>query len=104
MLTAEIRTIAADTLWLSPFYEQDSIAFHFTWKPLVADVLAVLPQIERALKPFGPRPHWGKLFAASVQDLEAVYPKLPDFRQLLQKFDGDGKFRNGFLARYVWGT
>ena len=63
----------------------------------------MLPQIEGALEPFGIRPHWGKLFAASAQDLEAVYPKLPDFRGLLQTFDGDGKFRNEFTARYVWG-
>ena len=103
LLTAEIRTIAADTLWLSPFYEQDSIAFHFTWKPLLDDVLTVLPQIESALAPFGPRPHWGKLFTASAEDLEAVYPKLPDFRRLLQKFDGGGKFRNEFSSRYVSG-
>jgi xylitol oxidase len=103
VLTSEIRTVAADTLWLSPFYERDSIAFHFTWKPRLDDVLTVLPQIEGALEPFGMRPHWGKLFAASAQDLDAVYPKLPDFRRLLQKFDGDGKFCNEFVARYVWG-
>ncbi len=103
LLTSEIRTVAADTLWLSPFYEQDSIAFHFTWKPLLDDVLTVLPQIESALAPFGPRPHWGKLFTASAEDVEAVYPKLPDFRRLLQTFDGDGKFRNEFISRYVSG-
>jgi alditol oxidase len=103
LLTSEVRTVAADTLWLSPFYEQDSIAFHFTWKPLLDDVLTVLPQIESALAPFGVRPHWGKLFAASAEDLEAVYPKLPDFRRLLQKFDGGGKFRNEFVARHAWG-
>ena len=103
LLTSEIRTVAADTLWLSPFYEQDSIAFHFTWKPQLDDVLTVLPQIERALEPFGARPHWGKLFTASAEDLEALYPKLPDFRRLLEKLDGGGKFRNEFIARYVWG-
>jgi xylitol oxidase len=103
LLTSEIRTIAADTLWLSPFYEQDSIAFHFTWKPRLDDVLTVLPQIEGALKPFGARPHWGKLFTASAEDLEAVYPKLPDFRRLLERLDGGGKFRNEFIARYVCG-
>jgi alditol oxidase len=103
LLTSEIRTVAADTLWLSPFYERDSIAFHFTWKSQLNDVLIVLPQIERALAPFGARPHWGKLFTASAQDLEAVYPKLPDFRRLLEKLDGGGKFRNEFIARYVWG-
>src|ERR1700750_2665370 len=76
---SEIRTIAADTLWLSPFYERDSIAFHFTWKPLGDEVLGVLPLIETALAPFAVRPHWGKLFAVPPQNLEAVYPKLPAF-------------------------
>ena len=59
LLTSEIRTVAKDTLWLSPFSEQDGIAFHFTWKPLLDDVLTLLPQIESALEPFGVRPHWG---------------------------------------------
>ncbi len=103
LLTSEIRTVAADTLWLSPFYGQDSIAFHFTWKPRGEEVLAVLPRIESALEPFGVRPHWGKLFIRAAEDLEAVYPKLPDFRRLVQKLDGAGTFRNEFVSRYVWG-
>lgn len=103
LLISEIRTVAADALWLSPFYEQDSVAFHFTWKPRTDDVLTVLPQIETALAPFPVRPHWGKLFAAPAQALEAVYPKLPDFRRLVQRFDSGGKFRNAFITRYVYG-
>jgi alditol oxidase len=99
LLISEIRTIAADNLWLSPFYAQDSIAFHFTWKPLGNEVLAVLPQIEAALAPFNPRPHWGKLFTMS--DLAAVYPKLPAFRELRAKLDSAGKFRNAFSDRYL---
>ena len=96
LLVSEIRTIAADTLWLSPFHERDSIAFHFTWKPLVTDVLAVLPRIEAALEPFEPRPHWGKVFLASPPQVEAVYPKLPAFRQLRERLDETGKFHNDF--------
>jgi alditol oxidase len=103
LLISEIRTVAADTLWLSPFYEQDSIAFHFTWQPRSADVLAVLPRIEAALAPFRPRPHWGKLFTVPAQALDAVYPMLPDFRRLMERFDGGGKFRNDFMARHVSG-
>jgi xylitol oxidase len=98
LLVSEIRSIAADTLWLSPFYEQDSVAFHFTWQPRPAGVLAVLPQIESALAPFGVRPHWGKLFAGAPQ---ARYPKLPEFRRLAQDLDPGGKFHNAFLRRYV---
>jgi xylitol oxidase len=99
LLISEIRTIAADKLWLSPFSERDSIAFHFTWKPLGDEVLAVLPQIEAALAPFGARPHWGKLFAMS--GLEDVYPELPAFRELRARLDGAGKFRNEFVDRYL---
>jgi xylitol oxidase len=103
LLISEIRTVTADTLWLSPFYEQDSVAFHFTWQPRSAEVLAVLPRIEAALAPFRPRPHWGKLFTVPAQALEGVYPRLPDFRRLMERFDGGGKFRNDFIARHVSG-
>jgi alditol oxidase len=103
LFVSEIRSIAADKLWLSPFYEQDSIAFHFTWQPRPAEVLAVLPKLESALAPFGVRPHWGKLFVGSAEALEAVYPRLPDFRRLAHELDSGGKFRNAFLRRYVFG-
>lgn len=99
---SEIRSIAADTLWLSPFFDQESVAFHFTWKPLPADVLALLPRIETVLAPFEARPHWGKLFVASPDLIGAAYPKLADFRELVRKFDSRGTFRNDFLNRYIF--
>jgi alditol oxidase len=102
LFVSEIRSIAADTLWLSPFFEQDSIAFHFTWQPRPAEVLAVLPQIESALEPFGVRPHWGKLFVGSAEGIAAAYPRLPDFRRLARELDERGAFRNAFLERYVF--
>ena len=100
LLVSELRTIAADRLWLSPCYARDTIAFHFTWKPLVREVTAVLPGIEAALAPFGARPHWGKLFAASGQELESVYPMLPAFRRLRARLDPNGTFGNAFVERY----
>ncbi len=99
---SEIRAIASDTFWLSPFFERNSVALHFTWKPLRDEVLAMLPQIEGLLAPFGARPHWGKLFVGSADLIEGAYPKLPDFRRLAERFDGGGKFRNAFLDRYVF--
>jgi xylitol oxidase len=102
LFVSEIRSIAADTLWLSPFFEQDSVAFHFTWKPLPAEVLALLPRIESALAPYDVRPHWGKLFVGSAELIEARYPKLPDFRRLARELDGGGTFRNAFLDEYVF--
>ena len=96
LFISEIRAVAADALWLSPFYEQDSVAFHFTWKPLVAEVSAILPSIENALEPFAARPHWGKLFTMQPERLEAVYSELPAFRRLRARLDPNGTFENEF--------
>ena len=60
--STEIRTIAADRLWLSPQYERDSVAIHFTWNRDPEAVERVLVDVEAALAPFDARPHWGKLF------------------------------------------
>ncbi|MFJ4285512.1 D-arabinono-1,4-lactone oxidase [Paenarthrobacter nicotinovorans] len=97
LFISEIRTIAADEFWLSPFYKQQSVALHFTWKPMQAEVEAILPELEEALQPFGSRPHWGKLFTPEQYDFSALYPRFEDFRALAQANDPTGKFRNGLL-------
>ncbi|MDV2979202.1 UNVERIFIED_CONTAM: FAD-binding protein [Actinomycetes bacterium ARC8] len=104
LLVSEVRTIAADELWLSGNYGRDGIALHFTWKPQQEAVEALLPRIEEALAPFAARPHWGKLFAASSTQLSGLYPKFNDFIALAQRLDPAGKFRNEFLQRNVFGA
>lgn len=96
LLTSEIRAVAADSLWLSPFHERDSVCIHFTWKPLGPKVHAVLPRIEAALAAFEPRPHWGKVF---IQSPAQGYPRLPAFRALRTRLDPDRKFGNAFDAQ-----
>ncbi len=96
LLTSEIRAVAADSLWLSPFHERDSVCIHFTWKPLAAKVHAVLPRIEAALAPFEPRPHWGKVF---IRSPALSYPRLPEFRALRARLDPERVFGNAFDAQ-----
>lgn len=95
----EIRTVAADELWLSPAYQRPSLCLGFTWRKHAAEVAALLPEIERVLEPYEPRPHWGKLFA--MRDLDGRFPRLGDFRELMAEYDPRGKFRNPFLDRIV---
>ena len=99
----EIRTIAADTLWLSPQYGQDTVAIHFTWKPEPDAVARVLVSVEAALAPYGARPHWGKTFSAEAADIAPLYERLPDFRALAGRLDPRGAFRNAWLERRVLG-
>lgn len=96
---SEIRTVAADDLWMSPFYGEDSAAFHFSWKLDVPGVAAFLPDLETALIPFDARPHWAKLFTTSPARLLSLYPRLPDFIALTHELDPTGKFHNAYLSR-----
>jgi xylitol oxidase len=95
---SEVRTIASDRLWMSPQYGQDTVAIHFTWEPQPERVGLALAQVERALAPFHPRPHWGKLFLAPAG---GMYQRLADFAGLLDRFDPRGAFRNQWLETRV---
>ena len=104
LLISEIRTIAADDLWMSPCHKQDSVTIHFTWKPDWPNVSKVLPVIEKELAPFQARPHWGKLFTVSPERLRSLYEKMPEFIALSKVFDPQGKFRNDFLNTNIFGA
>jgi alditol oxidase len=104
LFITEIRTIAADDLWMSPCHQQDSVTIHFTLKPDWPAVRNLLPVIERELAPFQARPHWGKLFTMAPDRLRSSYAKLPDFLELAKKYDPKGKFRNDFLDTNVYGS
>lgn len=97
LFISEIRTIAADDLWMSPCYQEDCIAIHFTWKPEWDAVSKLLPVIEKELEPFQARPHWGKLFTMNPTTLHKHYRKLDEFKKLVNNYDPKGKFRNDFL-------
>ena len=91
---SEIRTVAADALWMSTAYGRDSVALHFTWKPEPID--HVLTAVESALAPFDPRPHWGKLFLRAPR-----YERQDDFLALRERLDPRGAFVNDWLARVL---
>jgi xylitol oxidase len=99
---SEIRTIAADDLWMSTAYAQDSVAIHFTWVKDMPAVLPVLGLLEERLAPYDARPHWGKLFTTTPEVLRDRYPRLTDFHQLVRRYDPNGTFTNAFLDRHLF--
>jgi xylitol oxidase len=103
LFITEIRTIAADNLWMSPCHKQTSVTIHFTWKPETEAVLKLLPLIEKELAPFNARPHWGKVFTLEPKILQSRYEKLTDFKKLVAEYDPHGKFRNAFLEKNIYG-
>jgi xylitol oxidase len=98
---SEIRTTAADRLWMSPQHGRDTIGIHFTWAREPDAVARVLADLEAALAAFRARPHWGKLFRAA--DVGALYERRPDFVALAERLDPRGAFRNAWLEAHVIG-
>lgn len=103
LFISEIRTIAADELWMSPCYKQDSVAIHFTWKQDWKAVSKLLPKIENELSNYNVKPHWGKLFTIPAGTLASRYERMEDFKKLATEFDPTGKFRNDFLNKNIFG-
>lgn len=99
LLVTELRTAAADDLWLSGAYERDTLAIHFTWRNEPAAVHALLPRIEAALAPFAPRPHWGKVHTLDAAAIRRTVPRLDDARGVFERLDPEGRFANDHLRR-----
>jgi xylitol oxidase len=103
-IISEFRTIAADDLWISPCYQRPSMALHFTWRPEWPAVKRVLPLIEEKLARFGARPHWAKLFTMPPARLRPHYAKMSDYQVMLAQYDPNGKFRNEFISKNIYGA
>jgi alditol oxidase len=103
LAVCEVRTVAADELWLSPCHDRDTVAFHFTWVDDDALVARAVHDIERAFAPFAARPHWGKVFALEPAEVAAHYPQLAGVRELAAEHDPDRHFGNDFLDRFLYG-
>eukprot|EP01080_Neovahlkampfia_damariscottae_P005336 gene5336-9145_t len=96
---AEIRFIAADDIWLSPFYKQDSVSISTVlydqndiWKDF-ADGL------EKIYKKYNGRAHWGKHNERKASDIKHQYEKWDDFLKVRSKMDPEGTFLNDYLKR-----
>jgi xylitol oxidase len=101
LLVCEVRTIAADSLWLSPQYERPTVGIHFTWRRRQTEVQRVVIDIQATLAPFAARPHWAKLFAATSSTIAPLYPRMEDFRRLRERLDPRDAFANDWLRERV---
>ena len=72
LMASEIRTMHADDLWLSPQYDRDCVAFHFTWYHDTSSALAMARLVTKALAPFAPLPYWGNVFDPAQFDFPVL--------------------------------
>ncbi len=96
-IPVEVRAIAADDAWLSPFYDRasGSIAVHTYYKD---DYQFFYTLIEPILRRHGGRPHWGKLNSLKYDDFAALYPRWKDALAVREQLDPTGKLLNAYLT------
>jgi len=92
----EYRTVAADDVWMSPFYERPSatIAVHQYHK---VDTAKLFDACEAIFRNADGRPHWGKRHTRTATELAHLYPRYQAFRELRRRLDPIGKFLNPYL-------
>ncbi len=101
MQICELRTVAADGLWLSPAGETGMLGIHFTWGPDERAAHEACREVEQALEPFAPVPHWGKVSTLPADVVSMRYPRMDDARTLARRLDPDNVFGNAFTDRYL---
>jgi FAD-linked oxidoreductase len=96
----EIRFAPGEDIPLSPAYRRDTawIAAHTYVKE---DHRAYFARCEAIFRSLGGRPHWGKLHGLGREEIASLYPELPAFQAVRDRFDPRRRFGNGYLERVI---
>ncbi|MGK0740959.1 D-arabinono-1,4-lactone oxidase [Leucobacter sp. Z1108] len=94
----EVRSAAADDLWMSTAHGRDSgyVAIHRYWKEPFQEYFRAA---EAILVAHGGRPHWGKMHTRDAAQLCECYPRFEDFAQVRDRLDPERVFTNSTLDR-----
>jgi FAD/FMN-containing dehydrogenase len=93
----EVRSIAADDAYLSPFYQRPSISISICGHE-DKDYMGFLADVAATLDDFDARPHWGKLNFTTRERITRLYPRLGDFEAVRQKLDPHETFLSPYLS------
>jgi FAD/FMN-containing dehydrogenase len=96
----EVRHAPADDVWLSAAHGRETVylAFHTNVR---TDHREYFTAVERVLRAYDGRPHWGKLHTRTAADLAPAYPRFADFVALRDRLDPDRLFTNDYLERVL---
>jgi L-gulonolactone oxidase len=98
----EVRFVAADDSFLSPSHERDTcyVAVHCDEKrPAVWE--AYFGEVERIMREYDGRPHWGKRHSRTAADLAPAYPMWDQFQAVRRRLDPGGVFANDYTDRVL---
>jgi FAD-linked oxidoreductase len=96
----EVRVVAPDDIWLSPFYRRPtaSIAIHHDAQE---NPLPYFTAANAIFRKFGGRPHWGKMHTLTAKDFAAIYPRWKNAMELRREMDPDNRFVTPYMAQLL---
>lgn len=96
----EYRYVAADDIWLSPFYQRDcaSISIHQYYK---LGYTELFQQLEPIFDEYDSRPHWGKTHTKTHTQLARLYPKWKEWKAIQQQLDPHQRLMNPDMCRIL---
>jgi L-gulonolactone oxidase len=99
-IPVEIRSAAADDLWLSTGYQRENayVAVHHYWRQ---DPRRYFAAFEAIVAEHGGRPHWGKQHSLGANRLADLYPRFADVVALRDRLDPARVFTNSYLDRVL---
>ena len=94
----EVRFVAGDDIPMSPANGRDSCYIgayvgSLEWAP------PYFADFENLMRDYRGRPHWGKSFSITHDEIRALYPAYNAFDRLRRQCDPRGLFRNSFVDR-----
>jgi FAD-linked oxidoreductase len=96
----EVRVAAADDVWLSTAYERPT-AYVAVHQFHALDHERYFRAVESIVGGVGGRPHWGKLHYLDSVQLERLYPRFADWREVRARLDPAGVLANPYLDRVL---
>jgi FAD-linked oxidoreductase len=93
----EVRSVAADETWLSPFFRRPtcSIAVHHD---IESDPVPFMRAAESIFRQYGGRPYWGKMHNLTAHDLSSLYPRWAEVLEIRREIDPDNRFVSPYIA------
>jgi FAD/FMN-containing dehydrogenase len=96
----EVRWVAAEEGYLSPFHRRDTTVLSVSGAP-GQDYWPYLRDVAAALDGFAARPHWGKIHFLTRDGVREAYPEWEAFVAVRRELDPGGVFLNDSLRRLV---
>lgn len=100
----EVRFVDADGIWLSPSYGRRSCYIGLVqFRPygLPVRYRRLFARFDALMRQFDGRPHWAKTHTSYRAELLAQYPHLPDWLDVVARYDPQRVLVNPYVARHL---